>query len=134
MKYIDVATATNDMAKLVAVDRGAVWVKPSDYEANLRVLVKRMQQSGAKLIWCSTTPVPEGANGRVPGSEVEYNAAALRVMREAGVAVNDLWAFVGNPEARLAMGGRAKDVHYTKDGSKALAAEVVKAIERACVP
>ena len=34
------------------------------YEANLRRLVKRLQKTGATLIWRQTTPVPEGARGR----------------------------------------------------------------------
>ena len=131
MKYIDPATAEMDMAKLIAVKDGTQWVPVEQYEPNLRALVQRMKKSGAKLVWCSTTPVPEGAGGRVPGDEVKYNAAALRVMRDEGVPVNDLYAFVGTPEQRLAMGGKPKDVHYTDAGSRALAGEVVKAIETA---
>ncbi len=131
MKYVDPATAEMDMAKLVPVAAGKQWVPVEEYEANLRVLVHRLKQSGARLVWCSTTPVPEGANGRVPGDEAKYNAAALRVMRAEGVAVNDLCAFVGSPENRAKLGGKPRDVHYTDAGSKALAGEVVKAIEQA---
>jgi acyl-CoA thioesterase-1 len=131
LKYIDPATAEMDMAKLVAVDKGRQWVPVEQYEPNLLKLVQRLKKSGAKLVWCATTPVPAGASGRVPGDEVKYNAAALRVMQAEGVPVNDLWAFVGSPERRLALGGRPKDVHYTDAGSKALADEVVKAIEQA---
>jgi acyl-CoA thioesterase-1 len=131
MKYVDPATAEKDMAKLISVDTGKQWVPVGPYEANLKTLVQRLKKTGARLIWCSTTPVPEGANGRVPGDEKTYNAAALRVMQAEGVAVNDLCACVGTPENRAKMGGRPKDVHYTDAGSKALAAEVVKAIEKA---
>ena len=56
-----------------------------DYEKNLTELVTRLRATGAKLIWCSTTPVPQGAKGRVPGDEVKYNEAAARVMKAAGV-------------------------------------------------
>ena len=35
-------------------------VKLPQYEANLRTLVKRLKETGAKLVWCSTTPVPSG--------------------------------------------------------------------------
>lgn len=131
MKVVDPATAGTDMAKLVPVGKGTQWVPVDQYEANLRQLVQRLKRSGAALVWCSTTPVPEGAVGRVPGGEVAYNEAAFRVMQAEGVRVNDLWTFVGPPEQRLAMGGRVKDVHYTDAGSKALAGEVVKAIEAA---
>ena len=131
MKYIDPATAEKDVADMSSVSKGTQWVPVEQYEPNLRALVQRMTTTGAKLVWCSTTPVPEGVNGRVPGDEVKYNVAALRVMRAEGVPVNDLCAFVGTPEQRLAMGGKPKDVHYTDAGSRALAGEVVKAIETA---
>lgn len=125
MKYI------NEKTQLVAVEKGRQWVPVEQYEPNLRMLVQRLKRTGAKLIWCATTPVPDGAGGRVPGNEVPYNAAALRVMQAEGIPVNDLHGFVGSPEKRLAMGGKPKDVHYTDEGSKALADEVVKAIENA---
>jgi len=131
MKYIDPATSETDMAKLVAVEKGKQWVPVEQYEPNLKALVQRLKQSGAKLVWCTTTPVPEGAVGRIPGEEVKYNAAALRVMQAEGIPVDDLCAVVGNPQNRTAMGGRPKDVHYTDAGYKTLAAEVVKAIEKA---
>ena len=60
-----------------------------------------------------------------------YNAAALRVMTAEKVPIDDLHAFAGSAEQRLAMGGKPKDVHYTKEGSKKLAGEVVKAIKAA---
>ncbi len=125
MKYID------GLTNMTAVSKGKQWVPVEQYEPNLRLLVRRLKKTGAKLVWCTTTPVPEGVFGRVPKTELAYNAAALRVMRSEGVQVNDLHAFVGSPEQRLAMGGKPKDVHYTDTGSKALADEVVKAIETA---
>jgi len=35
-------------------------VPPDAYEKNLRELVRRMRATGAKLIWASTTPIPDG--------------------------------------------------------------------------
>jgi acyl-CoA thioesterase-1 len=131
MKYIDPATSETDMAKLIPVEKGQQWVPVGQYEPNLKTLVQRLKATGARLVWCSTTPVPEGASGRVPGDVAAYNAAALRVMQAEGVPVNDLCAFVGTPENRAALGGKPRDVHYTDAGSKALAGEVVKAIEAA---
>jgi acyl-CoA thioesterase-1 len=125
MKYIDAQTKITDVAA------GKQWVPVAVYEKNLAELVKRLKKTGAKLIWCSTTPVPEGAKGRVPGDEAAYNAAALRVMQAEGVPVDDLCAFVGTPQNRAKMGGRPKDVHYSDAGSRALAGEVVKSIEKA---
>jgi acyl-CoA thioesterase-1 len=122
MKYIDAQT------KLTEISKGQQWVPVEAYEKNLAELVQRLKKTGAKLIWCTTTPVPEGVHGRVPGEEDKYNAAALRVMQAAGVPVDDLCAFIAPQRAKL---GLPKDVHYTAAGYAALAGEVVKALEGA---
>jgi acyl-CoA thioesterase-1 len=114
----------------VSVDRemGHRQVELDAYRDNLRAIVKRLQRTGARLIWCSTTPVPEGAKGRVPGDEVAYNAAAVSVMKEEGVEINDLHAFAA---PRMADIGKPADVHYTPQGSQTLAGEVARRIEAA---
>lgn len=101
-------------------------VPPDEYEKNLRKLVQRMEQTKAKLIWCSTTPVPKGAKGRVVGDSVKYNEIAAKVMKDHGVAVNDLYGFA---MVRLAKIQRPANVHFSPEGSKSLAEQVVKAIE-----
>ncbi|MCX7010764.1 MAG: SGNH/GDSL hydrolase family protein [Kiritimatiellaeota bacterium] len=122
LKWID------DKTKITEVGKGKQWVPVETYEKNLAELVVRLKKTGAKLIFCTTTPVPDGVMGRVPGEEVKYNAAALRVMQSAGVTVNDLYAFVKPQREKL---GKPKDVHYTNAGSEALAGVVSKAIEAA---
>jgi acyl-CoA thioesterase-1 len=103
-------------------------VPPADYESNLRKLVQRLKKTGAALIWCSTTPVPEGAQGRVPGDAAKYNDIAARVMKDEGVAIDDLYAFA---KPRLAQIQLPANVHFTPDGSAALAGEVARAIAAA---
>jgi hypothetical protein len=103
-------------------------VPPAEYEANLRQLVQRLKKTDAVLIWCSTTPVPEGAQGRVPGDAAQYNQIATRIMEEHGVVVNDLYAFA---KPRLAQIQLPANVHFTADGSAALAEEVARAITAA---
>lgn len=100
------------------------------YRANLQVIVKRLQATGAKVIFATSTPVPAGATGRVAGSEAAYNAAALEVMRAAGVAVDDLHAFAA---PRLATLQQPHNVHFTPEGSQQLA-DVVAASIRAALP
>lgn len=100
-------------------------VPPAEYEANLRKLVQRLKKTGASLIWCSTTPVPQGAQGRVPGDAAKYNQIAARIMQEQGVAINDLHAFAS---PRLAEIQQPANVHFTQQGSAALASEVARAI------
>lgn len=99
-----------------------------EYEKNLRTLVARLKQTGATLIWRSTTPVPEGARGRVVGDAARYNAVAKRIMDEEQIPVDDHYAFA---LPRLADIQRPQNVHFTPDGSRKLAAQVVRAIEQA---
>ena len=61
-----------------------------EYEKNLRTLVARMKQTGATLIWASTTTVWEGEPGKPNADETAFNAVAEKVMRENGVLINDL--------------------------------------------
>jgi acyl-CoA thioesterase-1 len=96
------------------------------YEKNLRELVDRLEKTGATLIWCSTTPVPEGSSPpRSNDDVVAYNAVAKRIMDERGIAVNDLYTFA---LARLAQIQRPANVHFTPEGSAVLARQVARAI------
>jgi hypothetical protein len=104
---------------------------PSQYEENLRKLVERLKKTGAQLIWCSTTPVPLGAAGRVSGDEVKYNAIAARIMQENGVATDDLYAFA---KARLERIQLPANVHFTPSGYEELAGEVARSIRNAMQP
>ena len=96
------------------------------YEENLEALVKRMKKTGAKLIWRNTTPVPQGAKGRLPKDVIAYNRAAARVMKKHKVQTHDLYSFAKEHEEEIQL---PKNVHYTKKGSELLAQEVVKVIE-----
>ncbi len=105
-----------------------VWVGLGDYEKNLHTLVQQMKKTGAKLIFATTTPVPEGAGGRDPGLEVKYNEAALRVMKEEGVAIDDLHALAASKLAEIQL---PKNVHFTGPGYKVLAEQVAGSIKKA---
>ncbi|MEQ1862652.1 MAG: SGNH/GDSL hydrolase family protein [Chthoniobacteraceae bacterium] len=97
------------------------------YAKNLSAIVAKLKTTGAKLIWATTTPVPAGSDGRVPGDEVKYNAAAAGVMKAEGVAIDDLHAVVvAKPDTQ-----REKNVHFTDEGSKALAGQVAAEIRKA---
>ena len=108
--------------------KGKQQVPPDPYEKNLRELVKRLRATGAKLIWASTTPVPEGSGGRVQGDAAKYNQIARKIMADNGIAVDDLYAFA---LPKLKDIQRPKNVHFTPGGSKALAEQVAAAILKA---
>ena len=111
---------------------GEISVKPKQYEENLRRLVARLKSAGAKLIWASTTPVPEGELGRFAGDEITYNAIAAKVMTENGIAINDLHTYM-LPNAKKYWQAPG-NVHYTEQGSAYLAAKVAAMIESALEP
>lgn len=106
-------------------------VAPDAYRANLQQLVERLQETGAKLIWCATTPVPEGASGRIPGDAAAYNAIAAEIMAERNVPINDLYAHI---MPHLATAQREANVHFHPDGSERLGEAVSAAINRALQP
>lgn len=103
-------------------------VEPDEYEKNLRELVKKMKATGAKVIWATTTPVPKGDLN--PPRKFEdipvYNKVAEKVMKEEGVQINDLNAFI---TPTLATHQKPKDVHFTGEGSQALGKQVASVIE-----
>ncbi len=122
LKYID------EKGRLCPPPRGKQVTTIDQYEANLDRLVTRLERSGATLIWAATTPVPPGARGRFPGDDDKYNYVAARVMKEHGVAVDDLYAFV---RSRRIPHARPGDVHFTKEGSVMLAGKVAAVIQEA---
>jgi lysophospholipase L1-like esterase len=100
---------------------------PDRYRAQLQSITRRLKATGARLVFATTTPVPEGdlRPYREAADSVEYNLVASAVMAEEGVPVNDLFAFVTNyPEPIL----REANVHFTGEGSRALGERVANAI------
>jgi acyl-CoA thioesterase-1 len=120
LKYLD------DKGDYVTPDKGKQVSSLTQYQANLKSIVTTLQRTGAKLVFATTTPVPSGANGRVQGDEIRYNAAASEVMREMGVEIDDLWNVV-NPS--LATLQQPRNVHFTNEGSHVLGVEVASRIE-----
>jgi len=109
--------------------KGTLSVPLPEYEKNLETLVERLKASGATLIFATTTVVPEGEAGRFVGDDVKYNEAAVRVMKKHGVSIDDLHALTKTFGPDLFVG--PGNVHYTKEGSTKLGAQVMASIERA---
>lgn len=105
---------------------GMITTTPEQYEENLKQILAILKTSKARLIWCATTPVPEGEPGRIPGDEIKYNAIAERIMKKNYVMINDLHshALKRIPGIHSAPG----DVHYTKEGYEYLAEKVTDSI------
>jgi lysophospholipase L1-like esterase len=112
---------------------GPNQVPIEQYEKNLAAILARLQKTGAKLIFATTTPVPEGNLNppRRPSDALLYNAAALRLMQQAGVRVNDLYGFA---LPRLEAIQRPANVHFTGPGSAVLARRVSQSIRQVLDP
>ncbi len=122
LKYV------NEQGEAVRPDEGRRQVEPDQYEKNLDEIVTRLKRTGAKLIFATTTPVPEGTGIRVQGDAAEYNRIALRVMEKHGVQVNDLYGFA---KPRLEELQNPRDVHFKPEGYRALAEQAAAAIRAA---
>jgi hypothetical protein len=103
----------------------SVRVKLDDYAANTRAICRRLKQTGARLIFATTTPVPPGAIHRGAGEENAYNGLAQQIMREEGIAIDDLHAFAA---PHLAAWQMPNDVHFKPEGDQMLARQVARAV------
>ncbi len=99
-----------------------------EYLGRLETIVKRLQATGARLIWASTTPIPDDpAKKQSAASIVERNTAAASLMARHGIAVNDLFTAITPHLAELQ---NPNDVHFNAAGYDFLGAQVVKAVTR----
>jgi acyl-CoA thioesterase-1 len=105
---------------------GKLQVATDQYEQNLRTIVARLKRTGARLIWCSTTPVPEKSNPpRRESDVIDYNDVARKIMAENGIPIDDLHNFALLRQSAIQ---RPDNVHFTAEGSKVLAQQVAASI------
>jgi lysophospholipase L1-like esterase len=95
------------------------------YEKNLSEIISQLKTTGARLIWCSTTPVPSGLKGW-DASQIEvYNRAANALIRANGIEFVDLHALA---VPKLAEIQEPNDVHFNDLGYSLFAAGVSQKI------
>ena len=99
----------------------------TEYTDRLEQLVTRMKATGARLMWASTTPIPDLPDKKyTAASIIERNTAAANLMKKHGVATNDLFTAI---TPHLAEMQNPDDVHFNSDGYTFLGDTVAKAIE-----
>lgn len=115
---------------LKIMEDGKHQVSLEEYEKNLEALATRLKKTGAKVIFATTTPVPEGkvSPPRNPADVGRYNRVASTVMSRHGIPVNDLYSAVLPDLATLQ---QPVNVHFTKEGSQFLAERVAAEIRKA---
>lgn len=127
MKHVRAANGPVGDDALLDVGVGTRWVPLDDYTRNLEAIVTRLEQTGARLIFATTTPVPAGAKGRLPADVARYNDAALLVMSRHRVTIDDLYGVA----ARLVtLHQPERQVHFTPTGNALLAEAVAAAIDQ----
>lgn len=114
---------------------GAYSVPIATYQANLEKQIAILRKTGARLIFCTTTPVPNHSKGpyaRRKGASAEFNAAALEVIRlHPDILVTDLHAAIGASPV-FDNWRKQSDVHfYQKEEQQALGEAVAAGIRKA---
>jgi acyl-CoA thioesterase-1 len=124
----DLKYTTKD-GKYVKSDQGTQVVSPEAYEKNLREMVVCLKNTGAALVWASTTPVPANTPGRMEGDEKIFNKVAEKVMKENLIQIDDLCGAVAPRFKELAI--KPGNVHFNDEGYRILASNVVESIKSA---
>ena len=99
------------------------------YKENLEKICKYLKSNypEAKLVFATTTPVPENAKGRYSGDSIKFNTAAREVLEQyPEIEINDLYAFT-LPQ-RKAWAQEPGNVHYNELGSTEQGKEVARII------
>ena len=105
-----------------------VGVPLNKYESNLNIIIEQLKKTNAKLIWASTTLVPEGEAGRFVGDDAKYNTVAFKLMKKHDIAINDLYTVTKAFDKSLfELPG---DVHFKKDAYRQLAEQVTAKIKK----
>jgi len=119
--------------KVAPPPEGKHQVPLDTYRENVRALADRLQRTGAKLIWATTTPMGskiEAKGYRWDRDVAAYNAAAAEALRGRDIAVNDLYSLIKPRAEELLSDG----VHFKPEGVEVLAPAVADAVRGALAP
>jgi hypothetical protein len=100
-----------------------------EYKINLHKDCRYLMETfpKAKLVFATTTPVPEGADGRFAGDSIKYNKAALEVLSNyPSIIINDLYSFTKPNFEKWSL--NPGNVHYNNEGKVAQGKEVARII------
>jgi len=108
---------------------GKISVPLPQYQKNLRLLVQKLKKTKAKLIFATTTTVPQGEVGRFPGDDIRYNNAAKKIMQKNKITINDLHQLTHPWPAKFFAG--PGNVHFNRAGYQRIAKQVSDKIKAA---
>ncbi|MFT6862309.1 MAG: hypothetical protein ACJAVK_000867 [Akkermansiaceae bacterium] len=104
---------------------------PERFAGHLEKIVKVLSTTDAKLIFATTTPPCDEAESKIKVVITEQEAqtfrdAALAVMEENGVLINDLYSAISPDRRKYTLG--KKDVHWNAAGNQLLGKRVARQI------
>jgi acyl-CoA thioesterase-1 len=123
----DLTLRDADGKSIKAGQTGKPWVPIDEYRENLHKVVARLQKTGATLVWCSSTPLPDIWPHRRPADIERYNAVAKEVMQQYKIPITDLHAAVQHLDEPKYDDG----AHLSIDACKEIAREVGRPIVKA---
>ena len=98
---------------------GQLTYSAEDYAANLDSIVSTLKKkTKAKLIFVTTSYVPENEAGRFQSDAIKYNNVAKLIMEKHSIIVNDIYE--QSKQIHKESGKGSDDVHYTKEGYQKL--------------
>ncbi|WP_051291049.1 SGNH/GDSL hydrolase family protein [Pedobacter glucosidilyticus] len=105
---------------------GKIAVSLEDYRKNLQIIVNKLKETTAHIVFITTTTVPENAAGRMVESPLLYNNIAKEVMNRNEIDILDLY------ETSLRvhpLNSYPNNVHYTEKGSELLAQPIISKLK-----
>jgi lysophospholipase L1-like esterase len=108
----------------------------ADYETNLKTIVDRIRkETKARIVFATSTPIIDNLHAqrkagfdRFEADVQKYNSAAVTVMKQLGIPVNDLHELVESRGREKIMG--PDGTHYTEEGYAILADAVTEHVTR----
>ena len=107
---------------------GKLTYTVEEYTANLDAIVSKLQKlTDAKLIFLTTSYVPEHEAGRFAEDAIRYNEAAKKIMEKYAITVNDIYE--RSIPIHQKYGKGTDDVHYRQEGYEQLGELVTKFLQ-----
>lgn len=106
---------------------GKITYTIDEYASNLDSIVTILKsKTSARLIFVTTTYVPDNEAGRFKNDAIRYNNAAKKVMEKHSVIVNDIYGHSISIHQKFGKG--SDDVHYSEQGYKRLSELVTNSL------
>ncbi len=103
------------------------YSSPEKYREELDQMVKKLIKTNAKLIWVSTTPIPEGAKTNDKGASIVFNKAAEEIMKKNNIPIIDLYSLT-LPQIGTLL--QPRNIHLSNKGAQLAGRKVAAVIEK----